>query len=163
MEESNYLKNRSDLLQRFQKLPFTKSLDEEFLREMLKLSKFRKYHNHEVITKEGEYDSYMYIILSGKVRVVKNGSSIAQICTPGETFGELAIVDGECRSASVLADGEALCLAIDASFIDRLTIKNKDAFCATFYKLIAEIIARRLRNTIAELTKAHTEIGATKH
>ena len=158
MEESNYLIDRDGLFKKFKKFPFLNSISEAFLNDMLRLSKMRKYSANEIITREGEYDSYMYIIITGRVRVVKHNEQIASFCDQGDTFGELAILDGKSRSASVIADVDSICLAIDVSFIDRLKSEDKNEFCAIFYKLIAEILSHRLRKTDEELIHAKEEI-----
>lgn len=45
----------------------------------------------------------MFVLLDGTVRVVRRGRTIRRLGR-GEVFGELALLDGEPRSASVVAD-----------------------------------------------------------
>lgn len=162
MEETNYLQDRKGLFDKLKAIPFLQSIDDSFLHEMLKLSKLRKYQPDEVITREGEYDSYMYIIITGRMRIMKNGEQIASLCDQGDTIGELAIIDGETRSATVIAEVESICLAIDASFIDRIKPENKDSFCAIFYQLLAVILANRLRKTDEELINVKEQLSRFK-
>ena len=162
MEESGYLENRKDLLEKFKKFPFLSAIEDDFLEEMLRLSKMRRYKDKEVITREGEYDCYMFIIITGGVRILKAGNEIAIICHQGDTFGELAIIDGETRCATVEAQGDTICLAIDAAFIDRLKPQKKAQFSAAFYKLLAEILANRLRQTDENLVIARDEVLALR-
>ena len=162
MEESNYLIDKNGLYDRFRKFPFLSSIDEKHLGSMLRLSKMRKYYADEVITREGEYDSFMYIIITGQVRIMKQGERIARLRRQGDTFGELAIIDGETRSASVIADVDSILLAIDVSFIDRLGPEERDEFCAVFYKYLAEILAKRLRETDKDLVEEREEITRIK-
>jgi len=54
VEESGYLEDRKD-----------------FLEEMPGLSKMRRYKDKEVITRQGEYDCYMLIIIPWRVRILK--------------------------------------------------------------------------------------------
>ena len=140
MEETEYLSDRLDLLEQFKEIPFLSSFDESYLKVMLELSKLRTYRPDEVITSEGEYDSRMYIIITGRARVMKQDEHITTLRTQGDTFGELAIIDGESRSATVTAEEETTCLAIDASFIDRLSPENRDTFNAVFYKMLSAIL-----------------------
>ncbi|HUT42697.1 MAG TPA: cyclic nucleotide-binding domain-containing protein, partial [Desulfobacterales bacterium] len=72
MEESSYLKNREHLIGKFQKIPFFKSVNREYLREILDSSKIRKYEPNELITNEGDYDRWIYVIISGAVKVIKH-------------------------------------------------------------------------------------------
>ena len=125
MEESNYLIDNNGLFAKFKKFPFLGEIDEKFLNQILELSKMRKYLAGETDAKEGEYDSYIYIIIKGQVRVMKHGEQIASMRKQGDTFGELAIIDGEARSATVITDVDSILLAIDVSFIDRIKSKER--------------------------------------
>ena len=103
MLESQYLAGRDDLLESMKKVPFLRSYSDKFLRKILELSKIRRYQAGEVITREGEYDCWLYVILAGEVKVVKNDEEIARLDAAGGTFGELAVIDGEPRSAATFA------------------------------------------------------------
>ena len=162
MQESNYLKDRDDLLDHFKKLPFLASIEEAHLKKMLELSKLRNFRPGDVITREGEFDSHMYMIISGRVRIEKNGEQISKIFEQGDTFGELAIIDGKERSATVIADQYSTCLMIDAAFIDRLKPDSRDAFNAVFYRFLSEILAKRLRKTGEELSRAKEQLSGQR-
>ena len=64
------------------------------------------FENDEIIIKENEFDSYLYYIESGKVKVFKtldNKEIILGYLTEGDFFGEMALIDDKPRSASVSA------------------------------------------------------------
>lgn len=154
MQESPYLKGRDDLFETLRKVPFLHSYADRFLRKILELSKLRRYQEGEAITRQGEYDIWLYVILSGEVRVVKNEEEIARLDALGGTFGELAMIDGEARSASVYAaQPNTTCLAIDSSFVEHLDPHDRMEFEAVYYRLLAEILAHRVRLTSSELSR----------
>jgi len=159
MEESDYLIDKNGLFERFRKFPFLCSIDEKHLRTLLSLSKLRKYRSDEAITREGEHDSYMYIIITGQVRIMKQGERLARLRKQGDTFGELAILDGKTRSASVIAEIDSILLAMDVSFIDRIEPDKRYEFCTVFYKYLAEILAYRLRETDKDLVEEREQIS----
>lgn len=158
MQETPYLKNRSDLIEIIRKVPFLTSYSDEQLLDILSLSKMRKFSPGNLITREGEFDSWLYIILSGEVSISCMGTPIAAISSPGATIGEMAIVDGEPRSASVSAVTETTTLAIDMSVTDRMSSVEHERFDAIFYRLLAKILVDRLRKTSHELTRARENI-----
>ncbi|HHO76296.1 MAG TPA: cyclic nucleotide-binding domain-containing protein [Deltaproteobacteria bacterium] len=158
MQESSYLKDRDDIMESIKKIPFLESYEDRFIRKILELSKLRRYEKDEVITREGEYDCWLYVILKGQVKVIKDEEEIARLDARGGTFGELAVIDGEARSASVYASTDTTCLAIDGSFLDRLEPKEKIEFEAVYYRLLSEILAHRLRITSAELSRMKQEM-----
>jgi CRP-like cAMP-binding protein len=160
MQESPYLKGRDDLIEMLRKIPFLQSYADRFLRKILELSKLRRYQEGEIVTRQGEFDMRLYVILSGEVRVIHNEEEIARLDARGGTFGELAMIDGEARSASVYAvEPNTTCLAIDSSFIEHIESHDRMEFEAVYYRLLAEILAHRLRVTSSELSrmKQHME------
>jgi CRP-like cAMP-binding protein len=158
MQETPYLKGRDDLIDSLRKIPFLESYEDNFLKNILQLSKIRRYDPHEVITHQGDYDCWLYVILKGAVRIVRNEKEIARLDAQGGTFGELAILDGEARSASVYTVTDTTCLAIDGSFIDRLGQQEKIEFEAVYYRLLSVILAKRLRSTSEELSSLKQKV-----
>ncbi|HON63175.1 MAG: cyclic nucleotide-binding domain-containing protein [Desulfomonilia bacterium] len=158
MLESQYLTGRDDLLDTIKKIPFLRSYEDKFLRKILELSKLRRYGPGEVITREGEYDCWLYVILAGEVKVVKGDEEIARLDARGGTFGELAVIDGKARSASIFSLSETTCLAIDGSIIDRLEARERQEFEAVYFRLLSEILAHRLRQTSSELSRLKQEM-----
>jgi CRP/FNR family cyclic AMP-dependent transcriptional regulator len=64
-----------------------------------------------VINRQGEIGTGFFVIVSGAVRVVRDGAEVARL-GPGDFFGELSVLDGRPRIAQVIADGPTTCLAI---------------------------------------------------
>ncbi len=157
MIESDYLKDNINFLKKLSKMPTLDVFKEEDLKGLLKLSKIRKYEPGELILEEGFFDCWIYFLVSGKVRVVKQREELRILNRTGDVFGEMGVIDGSPRSASVYAIDETVCLATDASYIDRLSGNDKLAFCYVLYRLFAEVLANRLRLTSEELIKVKDE------
>ncbi len=162
MIESDYLKENEELIQKLREIPTLKSFDEKDLKGVLNLSKIRKYEPGELIIEEGQYDNWVYFLVSGKVRIVKDKKELSVLNGSGEVFGEMGVIDGSARSASGDAVDETVCLATDASDVDRLSGNDRLAFCGILYHVFAEILASRLRLTSDELIKARQEIAQLK-
>lgn len=159
MQESPYLEGREFLIEKLQKLPFLGTVDSKYIKRILSLSKIRQYEDGETITPEGAYDNWVYIILSGVVKIVKNNKEIARLDQVGDTFGELAVIDGKARSASVQSIGNTVCLAIDAAFMDETKEPlDQVLFVSILYRLFAEVIAHRLRSSNEELLRIRAEV-----
>ena len=163
MQESPYLEGRGFLVNKLHQLPFLGSLSDKYLKHILRLSKIRTFEDGEVITPEGAFDSWVYILFSGAVRIVKHGKEIARIEETGSAFGELAAIDGKARSASVEAIGPTVCLAIDASFMSETSEPLDQAlFVSVMYRLFTEVIAQRLRASNEELVRVRSELDRLK-
>ena len=157
MIESDYLKDNMDFVRKLGKMPTLNLFSEEELKGVLQLSKIRKYDPGELILKEGYVDCWIYFLVSGKVKVVKHGEDLTILERTGDVFGEMGIINGSPRSASVYAVDETVCLATDASYIDRLSGNERTAFCYILYRIFAEVLANRLRLTSDELIKVKEE------
>ena len=66
------------------------------------------YQKADVIFEENSTGDEMYILRSGRVRLVlggaKRGADVGCISQPGEFFGEMALIDRSPRSATAIAD-----------------------------------------------------------
>ena len=159
MIESKYLKDNVQNIQTLMRVPPLMKFETKNLQQLLKLSKIREYETGELIIKEGDSDTWIYFLLSGKVRVEKKGIEIIVIDKMGEIFGELRILDGLARSASVYAETKTVCLAIDtAPSSARLSNDERANILLLLYKIFAEYSAVRLRVTNEELVKTKKEL-----
>ncbi|MEE4379203.1 MAG: cyclic nucleotide-binding domain-containing protein [Candidatus Competibacteraceae bacterium] len=145
-------------LDNFRKIPFLQSFGEDHLKELLNASKMIIYEPDEIIIAEGGFDDKMFILLSGKVKVIKNKAWIATFEDAGELFGELSMLDGEARSAAVIAVEKSWCLAISIAFLHKLSTEERNACYAVLYGVLAKIIAERLKLANEELVVAQKEL-----
>ena len=121
MHESKYLKDNIQNIQQLFAIPALRDFETKNLGQMIRLSKIRQYEDGELIIKEGDLDPWLYFLLSGKVRVEKEGIVIATLSKMGEIFGEMRLIDSLSRSASVCAVGKTVCLAVNPSATERLS------------------------------------------
>ena len=147
------LKDNIELVQQLKSLPVLQFFGKEDLKKILRFSKLKRYKPGEVIIEEGSIDKWVYFLISGKANVIKHGEEINVFQRTGDIFGEMCIIDGGPRSASVSAVEDVVCLATDVSFVDNLVADDQIAFCAIFYQIVAEVLARRLRETSEELVQ----------
>ena len=141
-------------------IPFLQSFSEKYLEDILFSSSFLEAEPGETIIKEGNPGSRIYILLRGKVQVVKAGAVVAEFGQPGEIFGEMALLRDEKRSASMVAKTLVLCLAIDEKFLDEIESKTEDAsYYAAMYGFICRVLAQRLSRTTEQLAKAEKRLS----
>jgi CRP-like cAMP-binding protein len=65
------------------------------------------------IVAAGDPGEALYIILSGRATVHRGRGRARVALGPGAYFGEMALIDGAPRSATVVAETETLCLLLD--------------------------------------------------
>ena len=118
---------------------------EEELASMARVAVMKNYGKHAAILREGEKSDALYIVASGKVKVVLSTDDgkevILAIIGKGEFFGEMALIDEQPRSADVVAMEPSQLLVIGKSdFINCLAHNPQMAF------RIMQGLIQRLRN-----------------
>jgi len=108
----------------------------------------------QVVFREGDADGTLFIVASGKVGVVKSGARrqdhpIATIGV-GHTLGEMALIDGQPRSAGAVAVEELILLAITRASLDRLVREHPKLAVKILFK-VARLLSQRLRQTTSSL------------
>lgn len=86
-------------------------VDPEDLAPMAHAAEEHTYEPGHTIVQEGEVGDVLYVVVHGEVSVVRGGVVLARL-GPGETFGEMAVLDAEPRSATVRATEETTVLAV---------------------------------------------------
>jgi CRP-like cAMP-binding protein len=162
MLESRYLKDNIENIQKLLTIPALRNFEAKSLGKLLNLSKIREYEDGEQIIKEGDFDPWLYFMLSGKIRITKEGLEINTIDKKGEIFGEMRVIDSLSRSASVFAIGKTICLAVDTSAKNRMstggTRDERLDFLLLLYRIFAEYMSIRLRATNEELIAAKKKV-----
>jgi PAS domain S-box-containing protein len=96
----------------------------------------------EMVFKEGEYSSDLYILREGRVAVFKDSEKITEISEPGEIFGEMTAVMGGKRTATIKALEQTTVLCVPKSDLSQLFLQVPDLF-----KDISWLLAERLAET----------------
>lgn len=163
MKEFAYIHEHGQVPDALRKLPFLGSFDDEQLDDVLDSSNYVQGEPGDVMIDEGAIDSRIYILLSGEVEVRRQGKLLATIDRVGEVFGELAVVNEDRRSASVVAKTRVVCLAVDQKFLQDIKPREEyPAFYAALYEFIARLTAGRLEATSRQLAKVQNELRLLK-
>jgi CRP-like cAMP-binding protein len=100
-----------------------------------------------VVTAEGDTDSRFYVIAEGEARVTVNGRKRG-VVGAGEYFGEIALIDGGPRSATITAETPLRTLTLAPWNFKPLLNENP----AIAYNILLEM-CKRLRNVEKSLTQ----------
>lgn len=90
----------------------------------------RTYPANAILITEGDQTDSLYVIVDGEVKVFANDDSgkevILNILGPGEYFGEIALVDDQPRSASVMTLAPTKVMIISKSNFKKCLEENPD-------------------------------------
>ncbi|MDA8085222.1 MAG: Crp/Fnr family transcriptional regulator [Nitrospiraceae bacterium] len=138
-----YYKGRVDFLQLKSIDLFSSMTDEEIslVSGSFSLKKFRK---NDVILQEQDTNEFMYMILSGKVKVVQvtedGKETIIAFHKSGDFFGEMSLIDGKTVPATVVAiENSNVAIISKKDFYTLLLVQNK------FIVQLLRILCSRLR------------------
>ena len=95
------------------------------LRHLLDVAKVVHHGAGHTIITEGDKGAGLQLIIAGEARVVRGGRTAARL-GPGDIFGEMALIDGGPRTATVIADSEMTTLGI-SGWDFRAVVRNRPA------------------------------------
>jgi CRP-like cAMP-binding protein len=91
-----------------QRVPLFADLNKRELGQVARIFKERRFADGETVAKEGAGGAAFFLIDSGEATVTLGGKPRATL-TQGDYFGEIALIDGGARSATVTAASELVC------------------------------------------------------
>lgn len=157
-----FIRDNEAIIRKLKQIPVLRAMEKEHLQTLLELSEVREFNPGQQILEEGHFDKWIFYLISGKAKIVKGGKELAIIRRTGDVFGEMGVVDGSARSASVFAVDKTVCLCTDMSQIETLYGDSKFAFRYTVFRGFAQILANRLRMTTSELMRCREELARRK-
>jgi CRP-like cAMP-binding protein len=103
----------------------------------------RRFPKNKTIVEEGTPGDYMYVVREGRVKVTKlsgdGREKILEMLGAGSFFGELSLLDGAPRSASVKALTETRILALSRNDFLGLLHRSPDLAMAVIQELTARL------------------------
>jgi CRP-like cAMP-binding protein len=101
------------IVKMLQKAPLWSGLTEKELKVIARSFKELKYESGDIIVRKGEAGVGFYLIADGTAEVRSDGKVLSKL-GPGQFFGEMALLDGQPRSADVVATEPTRCLALSS-------------------------------------------------
>ncbi len=123
-------------IRHLQRVPLFSGFNEAELRRVVELSRIVEAPAGTVVTQIGERGDSFCIIIDGAVAVRTTGSELH----PGDFFGEMSLLDGELRSATIVAMTELRLLSVDRAHFWRLLDETPE-----LGRRILTILSRRVR------------------
>ncbi len=113
----------------------------------------RLYATNDAIVREGEAGRSMFVVLRGTARVTTAAGVQVAAYGPGDYFGEMALLTGQPRSATVMASAECQVLEVTADALRDVALANPHVL-----HRISEVVASRR----ADLDKQHAETAKAR-
>lgn len=131
------------------------SFREQALEQILTSTSLRTYQEGDIIVTEGEIGSSLFLIVSGEVKVFTRGERgehlpLAELGA-GDFFGEVSLLTGKPRTATITAKNAVLAIELSKSDVDRISEQHPEvrSVLEDFYQRRAqetvEAVIRRMR------------------
>jgi CRP/FNR family cyclic AMP-dependent transcriptional regulator len=113
------LLRHSQKIDLLKKVPLFSNLSQRHLGKISKHVDQIQVERERVLAQEGKKGWEFIFVVDGKARVEKNGRLIRQL-SRGDFFGEISLIDGEPRTATVIAETDMTLLTVDKRSFDHL-------------------------------------------
>jgi signal transduction histidine kinase len=129
----------------------------EVLRAMRDGMHMRRFDKDEIVFNEGDAGDSLYLVGSGSVRISKKGRAGEQetlaMIEPGNFFGEMALLDGQPRSAMAIATESTLLAGVDDEAFQHLLELAPSRLHLNFLRLVSQRLRDVNSHFISELMR----------
>jgi len=139
------------------RMPLFRPLNDREILRVLQVTDVIVYKPGEVVITEGEKGEELFIVLSGQLRVSRNGADVATL-PQGAHVGEMALVRSQPRSATVTADGVSELMVIRRQEFFEILRKEHQLAVKLLWQFLG-VLADRLADTSRELGAAKEELA----
>ncbi|HUC36186.1 MAG TPA: cyclic nucleotide-binding domain-containing protein [Acidimicrobiales bacterium] len=129
-------------------MPLFSACNQRELAQVAALTVPTRLEKGTVLTRQGATGGIAFVIASGRAEVTRDGRRLATL-GPGDVVGELSLIDGEPRSATVTATSDLEVLELDRRDLVKLLRKAQPVV-----RKLLESLAQRLRDVDALPTSA---------
>ncbi|QDX81298.1 serine/threonine protein kinase [Denitratisoma sp. DHT3] len=138
----------SEKFETLRELPFFREFSDAELWEVMRLATWSDVSAGTLLMRDGEAGDYFCFVVGGEARVAKRGRTLG-LLTPGDCFGEMAVVarNVRARGADVTAQTDSRIITIRAEALRHAS----DTCRMHFYQGFLEVLARRLSMANARL------------
>jgi CRP/FNR family transcriptional regulator/CRP/FNR family cyclic AMP-dependent transcriptional regulator len=126
-------------IEHLRRVPLFSECTDEELRRIADISRIVETAARTVVTQMGAPGDSFFLIIDGRVSV-QTAVGAGDTLSPGDFFGEMSLLDGEPRSATVTAVTDLRLLMVDRSHFWRLLSETPD-----LVRRILVVLSRRVR------------------
>jgi cAMP-dependent protein kinase regulator len=128
------------------------SFEREALVEIIASTELRSYDEGDIIVTEGEEGSSLFLIVGGTVKVftrTEDGSNVALAeLGAGDFFGEVSLLTGRPRTATITAGTEVTAIELDRADVDRIAEGHTEV-----RQVLEDFYERRAKETVEAVIK----------
>ncbi len=137
---------RAKAVKILKKIPVLQGLLDEEYKMVLAMCSSTAARNGDVLFKQGDDGSSMYILLSGEIDINVTGVGTVHVMKAGEILGEIGLVKKVPRTASAVISQDAVLLQLYSEILHDV-VKKHPRIGYIIMRNVAKILAARLSET----------------
>jgi CRP/FNR family transcriptional regulator, cyclic AMP receptor protein len=133
-----------DTLDKLRKVSLFSGFSDPELVRLLKICRTRHFGAGTYVFHEGEKGTSLFVLVAGKLEIrtkTEGEERVLVRMSPGDCFGEMAIIDAEPRSADAVAASDCTVIEVNESVVNN----NEDIISLKLVRQIAILLAKKLR------------------
>lgn len=146
------------------KIPFFTCLSDDHLAMLQQIFRKKRFHKNEIILQEENTCHFMYVVFSGKVKVVHQSERgkeyILAFHKQGDYFGEMALLDGKTAPASVIAMEDTEIGLLERADFTQALLSNETVVQHIIMMLCSRLRDSWLRLKVMNLSDAEQRVRA---
>ena len=152
----------SDKIEFLQRVPLFQGIESDLIETLSSIINLEHFTAGQFLCHKGDSAKACYIIGHGQVNVMTQSEHGEQLCSlgPGHVIGEVALLDGRPRSASVQATGDVTTFVLGREDFSKLVAAENKA-CMRLLDNIAKALAVRIRVVNDQYIKMFSLPGQT--
>ncbi|MGH2630574.1 MAG: cyclic nucleotide-binding domain-containing protein [Actinomycetota bacterium] len=131
-----------DVIETLRQVPLFQGMSDRSLHRVSEIAKEVTHPDGKTVVEEDHSAIGFHLIMSGQAVASQGGVALGTM-DPGDYFGEMSLIDGKPRSATVIAKGELRTLAIPSWNFNRLLDDNPEMMRALLVVLSERVRALR--------------------
>ncbi len=138
-------------------------VDIEVLQEIARHIKVQKFDKHDYVVVENSKGDSLMMLFAGRLKVIietEDGREIGlQLVQPGESAGELSVIDGQPRTASLVAEAPSIVGFLPRAIARSLFLSNSVVTDRIMGRLCAQV-RQGLQQKVSGMTRAYPRVYA---
>tara|TARA_B100001939_G_scaffold322226_1_gene312501 strand:- start:48357 stop:50606 length:2250 start_codon:yes stop_codon:yes gene_type:complete len=149
IKEARYRPPSTEVISFLSKLPIFADIPAALLKKLEPIVQWEDFPDREMVVEQGKPGDGMYLVFNGRLRWTtrdSDGEIVREgIFRPGDVFGELSVLTGEARSATVFAIRDCELIHLSGKSFERLVHREPRLLLA-----LSRTLARRLTAPTAQ-------------
>jgi CRP/FNR family transcriptional regulator, cyclic AMP receptor protein len=127
-------------------VPLFAGLPSRHLKRLSDLTEEQRFMEGAKVVREGEDGDAFFVILQGEAKVVAPSGRVVNRLMPGEYFGEISLLDGGPRTATVVAETPLMTITLARDAFLK-TVQSEPAVAVKLLSHAASMLRRLERST----------------